>query len=73
MGHVGDRDHPDVQKAIAEAETCIRRSKGALGGLCLSANEGNEKIQKGYQVLLMGFDLLLIEVGVKSMLDGLNR
>ena len=73
MGHVGDRDHPDVQKAIVEAEACIGRSKGALGGLCLSASEGNEKIQKGYQVLLMGFDLLLIEVGVKSMLDGLNR
>ena len=73
LGHVGDRDHPDVQKAIAEAEACIGRSKGALGGLCLSASEGNEKIQKGYQVLLMGFDLLLIEVGVKSMLDGLNR
>ena len=50
-----------------------KKNHGALGGLCLSANEGNEKIENGYKVLLMGFDLLLIEVGVKSMLDGLNR
>ena len=35
--------------------------------------KANDKIQNGYQVLLMGFDLLLMEVGVKSMLDGLNR
>ena len=50
-----------------------KKNHGALGGLCLSANEGNEKIENGYKVLLMGFDFLLIEVGVKSMLDGLNR
>ena len=50
-----------------------KKSHGSLGGLCLSASEGNDKIQNGYQVLLMGFDLLLMEVGVRSMLDGLNR
>ena len=73
IGHVGDRDHPKVKEAIARAEACIKKSHGALGGLCLSASEGNDKIRNGYQVLLMGFDLLLMEVGVKSMLDGLNR
>ena len=73
MGYVGDRDHPEVKEAIARAEACIKKSHGSLGGLCLSASEGNDKIQNGYQVLLMGFDLLLMEVGVRSMLDGLNR
>ena len=73
MGHVGDRDHPDVQKAIAEAETCIGRSKEPLAGYVYLPTRETKKFKKGYQVLLMGFDLLLIEVGVKSMLDGLNR
>ena len=73
MGHVGNRDHPDVQSAILKAEDAIKGAGRTLGGLCLSAEEGNEKASKGYQILLMGFDLLLLEVGAKSMLDGLKR
>ena len=73
MGHVGNRDHPDVQAAIAVAETAIRSAGRVMGGLCLSAEEGNEKIARGYQVVLMGFDMLLLDIGAKSMLNGLNR
>lgn len=73
MGHVGDRDHPDVQSAIARAEQAIKGAGRPMGALCLSAEEGNEKIARGYQVLLMGFDMLLLDIGAKSMLDGLNR
>ena len=73
MGHVGNRDHPDVQAAIKRGEKAIKDAGRALGGLCLSADEGNTKISDGYQVLLMGFDLLLLEIGTKTMLDGLKR
>ena len=73
MGHVGNRDHPDVQAAIKLGEKAIKDAGQALGGLCLSADEGNTKISDGYQVLLMGFDLLLLEIGTKTMLDGLKR
>ena len=73
MGHVGNRDHKDVQAAIKRGEKAIKDAGRTLGGLCLSADEGNAKISDGYQVLLMGFDLLLIEIGTKTMLDGLKR
>ena len=73
MGHVGDREHPDVQAAIVRGEKAIKSAGRVLGGLCLSSEEGNEKISNGYQVLLMGFDLLLLEIGTKSMLGGLKR
>ena len=73
MGHVGDRDHPDVQAAIAQAEDAIWSAGRHMGGLCLSASEGNEKIEKGYSVILMGFDLLLLNLGAQSMLNGLNK
>ena len=73
MGHVGNRDHSDVQAAIKQGEKAIKDAGRALGGLCLSADEGNTKIFDGYQVLLMGFDLLLLEIGTKTMLDGLKR
>jgi len=73
MGHVGDRDHPDVQAAIARAEKAISGAGRNMGALCLSAEEGNEKIERGYKVLLMGFDMLLLNIGAESMLNGLNR
>ena len=31
MGHVGDRDHPEVKEAIARAEACIKKVMGPLG------------------------------------------
>ena len=73
LGHVGNRDHPDVQSAIARAEQAILGAGRPMGGLCLSVEEGNEKIAKGYQVILMGFDVLLLNIGAASMLDGLKR
>jgi hypothetical protein len=44
-----------------------------MGALCLSAEEGNDKIGRGYKVLLMGFDMLLLNIGAESMLEGLKR
>ena len=54
LGHVGDPYHPDVEAAIERAEDGIRAAGRVMGGLCLSAEEGNEKIERGYQVILMG-------------------
>jgi 4-hydroxy-2-oxoheptanedioate aldolase len=73
MGHVGDRDHADVQAAISRAEQAIKGAGRTMGALCLSAEEGNEKIAKGYKLLLMGFDMLLLNIGAESMLNGLKR
>jgi len=73
MGHVGDRDHADVQAAISRAEQAIKGAGRTMGALCLSAEEGNEKVAKGYKLLLMGFDMLLLNIGAESMLNGLKR
>ena len=47
MGHVGNRDHPDVQAVIKRGEKAIKDAGQALGGLCLSADEGDIKISDG--------------------------
>lgn len=73
LGHVGNRDHPEVQAAIARAEDAILAAGRPMGGLCLSAEEGNEKIARGYRVVLMAHDLLLLDIGAKYMLEGLER
>jgi len=62
-----------VQAAIKRAEQAINGAGRNMGALCLSAEEGNEKIARGYKVLLMGFDMLLLNIGAESMLDGLKR
>ena len=73
MGRPGDRDHPEVLEAIARAEAAILASPVTLGGMSLSAAEANAKIARGYRVLLMGYDVLLIQQGAAQLLDGMQR
>ena len=49
-----------------------KKSLGSLGDYVYLPAKAMIKYKMGTG-LLMGFDLLLMEVGVRSMLDGLNR
>ncbi len=73
MGHPGDRDHPEVKAAIARAEKKILESKVALGGMALSPEEANEKIDRGYRFLVLGYDVMLIQRVSAQLLDGIRR
>ena len=73
MGFPGQRDHPEVLKAIERAEKAILASPVVLGGMSLSAAEANAKIARGYRVLLMGYYVLLIQQGAAQLLDGMQR
>ena len=73
LGHVGNRDHPDVLAAIARAETAILKSGKALGGMALTTEETNEKIARGYRMFVGGFDVMLVERAAAQLLDGINR
>jgi 4-hydroxy-2-oxoheptanedioate aldolase len=73
MGHVGDRDHPDVQAAIARGEAAITKAGRNMGGLALTAEEGNEMAERGHKFILMGFDLMLLQIGAAKQLGKLNR
>ncbi|MEQ8397868.1 aldolase/citrate lyase family protein [Thalassobaculum sp.] len=73
MGLPGQRDHPDVLKAIERAEKAILASPVVLGGMSLSAAEANAKIARGYRFLLMGYDVMLIQQISAQLLDGIDR
>jgi 4-hydroxy-2-oxoheptanedioate aldolase len=73
MGHPGDRDHPEVVAAIATAEKAILGSGKALGGMALTTEETNAKIERGYRVFVGGFDVMLVETAARQLLDGVNR
>lgn len=73
LGRHGQADHPDVQAAIAEAEAGILRSRAALGGLALSAEQANRMIERGYRFLALGYDALLLQRAATGVLQGIKR
>lgn len=73
LGHHGHVEHSEVQAAIKEIEAGILRSKAVLGGIALSADEANRMIDRGYRVLALGFDWMLMQRGAADVLRGLKR
>lgn len=73
LGLTGQLDHPDVVAAIAEAERKILAGPTALGGLALTAEDANAKLERGYRVLILGYDVHLINTAVGGLLDNIRR
>ncbi len=73
LGRRGQLDHPDVQAAIAQAETAILRSGVPLGGVAFSPDQANRMIERGYRSVVFGFDWALLQRGAAAALDGVRR
>jgi len=73
MGHKAQIDHPDVTAAIKRAEDPILNSPVILGGVATTPDQANQMIACGYQALIVGFDWLLLQRGIASTLEGINR
>lgn len=73
LGHHGQTDHPEVHAAIADAEAVILRSQATLGGAALSADQARRMVERGYRFLALGYDVMLLQHGAASVLEGLRR
>jgi len=73
LGVAGQRDHPEVRRAVAEAERKILAGGCLLGGLALTAEEANAKIERGYRLIVLGYDTALIGGAAAKLLEGLRR
>lgn len=73
LGVPGQREHPDVLAAVAVAEEKILGAGRTLGGLALTPDEANAKIERGYRLLVMGYDVSLLEGAAAAALDGIAR
>lgn len=73
MGHKGDIDHPEVARAIAALEEAIRNSPVMLGGVATTPDRANEMIARGYRALVVGFDWSLLQRGIMSVIQGVER
>jgi 4-hydroxy-2-oxoheptanedioate aldolase len=60
MGHLGNFQHPDVQKAISEAIKPIRAAGKAGGYLTGNEDEAKKRLAEGYQFVAVGSDFGLL-------------
>jgi 4-hydroxy-2-oxoheptanedioate aldolase len=61
LGIPGQFNHPTLKAAVCEAEEKIRRSGVALAGVALDSDAARLKRDTGYRMLLVAFDVDLIE------------
>ena len=73
LGVPGERDHPDVLAATAEAEDKILASDVALGGLVTTPEDKVAKLERGYRFLALGYDVLMIQAMAAAALEGIPR
>lgn len=73
MGKPGQLEDADVLAAIAEAEGKILASSTALGGLALTVEDARTKLDKGYRVLILGYDAHMVNTYVGGMLGELRE
>ena len=72
LGRPGDLEHPEVRAAIEQAERGILAGPTALGGLALSAEDARAKLERGYRVLILGYDVYLVQQALGSLLSGIR-
>ncbi len=69
----GQFDHPVVQQAIEKAEDAIKTAGLGMGGYAGTPEKGREMLSRGYKLLMLGYDGLLIESGVAPLINALFK
>jgi 4-hydroxy-2-oxoheptanedioate aldolase len=66
MGIPGRFDDLQLVNLVAEAEAKIRRAGLPMGGVALTAEAARAKRAAGYQLLLVGFDVLMVDAAART-------
>ena len=72
MGKPGRFDDPELQRLVAGAEAKIRGSGLPMGGVALTAEAAQAKRAAGYRLLLVGFDVLMVEGAARAALAAVS-
>ena len=70
--HRDGADHPEVREAIARAEKVLLPSPVHVGGLALDEPSARAMIERGYRLILTGFDVLFLQRAAGEMLSKLR-
>ncbi len=71
-GHLGNQSHPDVQKAIDRVYDATRAAGLATGIHEASGSTIKARIEKGYNMVTLGNDLIYMRRGVEAHLKELG-
>ncbi|MBN9559221.1 MAG: 2,4-dihydroxyhept-2-ene-1,7-dioic acid aldolase [Alphaproteobacteria bacterium] len=66
LGVPGQFDHPDVRALVAEAEAKVLRSGIPMGGVALTPEAARAKRAAGYRMLLVGFDVQMVDGAARA-------
>jgi len=72
LGLAGQFDHPLVQQAVTQAEQAIQAAGIDLGGYAGTVERGRDLLDRGYKLLMLGYDNLLIENSIGPLVRELN-
>jgi len=73
LGLAGQFEHPIVKETIQQAEKIVLESGIYLGGYASSIDKGRELLDKGYKLLMLGYDGVLIETAIKPILQKITE
>ncbi|TEU11406.1 hypothetical protein E3J20_02875 [Candidatus Bathyarchaeota archaeon] len=71
-GHLGNQSHPDVQKAIDKVFDATRAAGKATGIHQASGKTIKERMEKGYNFITLGNDLIYMKEGVLAHMEKLG-
>lgn len=66
LGVPGQLDHPKLTALVGEAEAKVKRAGIPLAGVALTAEAARAKRAAGYQMLLVGFDVQMVEAAARA-------
>jgi 4-hydroxy-2-oxoheptanedioate aldolase len=66
LGIPGQFDDPEFRRLVGEAEEKVRRADLPLGGVCLTPEAARARRDAGYQMLLVGFDVALVQDAARA-------
>lgn len=72
MGLRGRVEHPDVQAAIAQIERSVKGAPVVLGGAAPNPVQARAMAERGYQLLVVGFDWSLLQRGIAAAMEGVR-
>ena len=72
MGRPGRFDDPELQRLVAGAEAKIRASGLPMGGVALTPEAARAKHAAGYRLLLVGFDVLMVDAAARAALAAVS-
>jgi len=73
LGHLGNAQHPDVQKAIAKIEAAANKRKIALGSVSTSWEVAKGLIDKGYRIVSVMSDIRFMMAAASGAVDSFAK